>query len=425
MNRKDIVNEYNIICRNYYGDYDLNNESEENMNDYIKLVSIADYSTVLKETQTMEQLVESIYYNFLNIEHIDDGRYTKFYHANFFNLFGSLAMPVVEKYYNKYNRVYDQINYDNVVDFLEEEKISDDLKNVFDYCEKNYLSMDEIFDAKFKILSFNTSSDAMSGQNEKNFICKNQKENNTCLNNLNKFLTSFIIKRGSLDFICLQEAEGSDEVHRNIENKFPQEFKRVSIEQNNELMTTFYNNRFTLDRNDGMVSGNTGEGEVEPFLALFFNGWLCVINVHFVSGYVFYVDKLFNTIRSISKKCYEKLGKYQIIIAGDFNNNLKAKNSLSNNIDQIFTGKTSLNPKNNGIVTCCDQRNGLYGDNLKNKIWYNEHNITDHILVSTNQLLADYEYQGAEIIDPRLMISNHAPIYAEFYGKNNYGYILN
>ena len=60
------------------------------------------------------------------------------------------------------------------------------------------------------------------------------------------------------------------------------------------------------------------------YLALFFNNWLCVINIIYSNKNVFKISTIVNSIFDHIKKnnivYYEKIKKYHIIIGGNFKN---------------------------------------------------------------------------------------------------------
>lgn len=403
MNRKKIVDKFNKNCLNYYKNNVLK------INNGLKLISINDVTIINKQIKTERDLIKTIYTNFLNLVSLEGDKYTSYYHSNFFELFNDLAIEIVEKYLLIYHEKYSVINRRNVDRFMKGVNVNDELKKLYNYCVDHYLPLSRIFTGTIKILSYNISWEAMLGQSKKEFICRNQVKDNECTNNLNIFLNRFISINKSIDFILLQEASKSEEIYESINAKYPDQYKRVTIKQGEELMTTIYNRRFNLDQEDNLVTGNLRKNNGRPFLALFFDGWLCIINVHHDHNDSNKIERVFEALRKESEKCYQKLSKYQIIFCGDINHNLKDVK-----LGFGLTGITSDNKINEGKITCCDHKNGLH-DGLKSKLWFGTKSTYDHILVSKNNRIADYEYSGAEIIDPKLMISDHAPVFAKFY----------
>ena len=150
---------------------------------------------------------------------------------------------------------------------------------------------------------------------------------------------------------------------------------------------------------------------------VFFNDWLCVINVHHDHNNRDKIARIFEKIKIESPACYQKLLKYQIILGGDINHNLKKQN-LHITDSKYLTGITSSNPINKNKITCCNTFNGLYGNyQYYNYRFWNTNDTYDHILISNDGLIEEEMYQGGIIVDPEYKISDHAPVYSRLNVK--------
>ena len=407
IHNKQCLDYYSNSPKNYYGykiDF-INNNNNKFLN---KISKLLDFEFIINYVFN-----KYFYYTIIN-------NYLGFYYNNFSLMFLKIYDIFLVKWINEKTKNYRSISnkfiIDIIIDYQDQLKIK--LFNLYKYCKEKYIKIDDIYNGKISILSYNISWEAMVGQNKKNFICRGQVYNNECLKNIQKFFIDFN-KENQLDFILLQEASKSEEIFNEINYNFQGIYAIITIEQKFEKMTTIYNKiKFTLDRENYMVYGNLKKGHGRPFLALFFNNWLCIINVHHDHDNYNKIGRVFKAIQENSLECYEKLKKYQIILAGDLNHNLKNQKLSFDNFKNL-KGITSSNPLNKNKITCCDSKYGLYGKyqyyNFFN--FMNTNDTFDHILISENNYIDDDNYNGALIIDPGYKISDHAPIYAQFFLK--------
>lgn len=272
---------------------------------------------------------------------------------------------------------------------------------------------------EFRVLSFNISWEAMEGQKNKMFICKGMDDpnKNKCLSNLNSFLEDVIPDYG-LDIILLQEVSREQHIIKTI-RKF-KDYKYKLVKVNKEKMMTIYDSTFlTLDSEYNEIHGSIDKvGGSRPYLALFFNDQICIVNAHHDHNDK---DKIIRIFKSIARddvegKFIEKMKKYQIILGGDINHNLINQNMQVKNIEKSFISSTLNNPVNEGLYTCCDIYNGLYSKNLytsyfKLNKYFGTEDSYDHILFSVGDMIIE-DYDGAEIMDPKAKISDHAPVYS-------------
>lgn len=280
------------------------------------------------------------------------------------------------------------------------------ISKIFDYPK-----ISDLYNMKLKLLSFNISWEAMSGQNNKTFICKGmgKGKRNECLNNFKTFLKN-TIKEGKFDIILLQEAENISEFIFDI--CINTDMSYIERKVGKETIITIYNKvKLELDNNHSCFYGNisTKENDDRPFLCLFFNKELCIINIHHDHNDIDKIDRLFSRILQVSPICIDKLSNYQIIIGGDFNHELENINK-SKILRKEFVGKTRK-------FTCCDEDNGIWNKKgslselISEKIKYR----SDHILISRKDRIIEELYNGATVINTEMMISDHAPIFSELY----------
>ena len=131
----------------------------------------------------------------------------------------------------------------------------------------------------------------------------------------------------------------------------------------------------------------------------FFNGDLCIINVHAghntnnnIDTFDEYLEDFLN---QYSKKCrnefIQKLQTYKIIMLGDMNSNIKHFNHITiDGVKRELHGRTLK-------ITCCGDVKIMDGNN-------NNHGAYDHILSSFSKSFVTKVYEGLEFH------SDHNPV---------------
>lgn len=265
-----------------------------------------------------------------------------------------------------------------------------------------------------RVLSYNIFYKAMSNDPIYKYctqIIENKRHKisyTICLENVSRFIE----KNRSYDFVCLQEA-----TNWNILRKITPCLNKMNYyhyQSGKEEMVTFYDPKYQLDMDNNQITGHMGSIG-RPFVVLFFSVKLCIINVH--AGHhkdIYNFDKhLARTLKKNSKydidRIIDKLKTYDIIMAGDFNDDLRLvsdENNFRILTDPFFGIKKgrALYGINNK-PTCCDPK--LLAKNLKKSF--------DHILCTfpSNQIVY-------EDIDYPIKASDHVPVISKMY--KNIGY---
>lgn len=250
----------------------------------------------------------------------------------------------------------------------------------------------------YKILSLNLMWEAMDVNNArktererpKNYpkdCIETERENTVCLENVSKFVDD----HQPYDFVGFQEATNWD-----IIKKLSTTLDNMGFVQHGRLekmVTYFDKNKFTLE-NITIEGGNRVEnGQIRGrlFQILFFEQRICVINVH--AGHVGDIYKFDEHLKDVlnldiykeKEAIYmEKFKTYNIIMFGDFNNDLADGNKYKDPEEKgfhVFKGFFEDVPEGRELFgiskqnTCCDIR--VTGDPHGFKF------IADHILSST------------------------------------------
>lgn len=228
-----------------------------------------------------------------------------------------------------------------------------------------------------KILSYNifwramVNSETAAGITEddaknKVQLCKtdpSDKAVTVCLSNVVKLINN----NGPYDFVGLQEAtnwkliqERSSDLQNISMNtcsiKFGDPILNTTYKEN---MVTFYNKKYILDSDINTIKGFLQDAG-RPFIILFFNNNLCVINMH--SGhhalnskeyknngdlndlFTIYLPKFINKFDQ--PEIYKKINTYDLIVMGDMNNHLPKTVIVGDNRKLFNVNK---------IPTCCDK----------------------------------------------------------------------
>lgn len=224
-----------------------------------------------------------------------------------------------------------------------------------------------------------------------------------CLSNVSKMIES----HGPYHFVCLQEASNWN-IIRGITPTL-KKMKYVSHKLDLDEIITFYDGSYQLDLSENILKGYMADIN-RPLLVLFFQNNLCVINLHaghytkspspdkrgkYYTKDIYFLDIYIKELlenNSNGEIYLEKFLTYDIIISGDFNDDLP--NGL-----KIFNRKLY---GINRVPTCCD--NKLENRALKFSF--------DHIL-STVQ-------NNISTVVPVKLASDHIPIIATL--SKNIGY---
>lgn len=212
-----------------------------------------------------------------------------------------------------------------------------------------------------------------------------------CLDNVSKIIQSY----GPYDFVCLQEATNWRTIHEITPTL--QEMAAVSQRFDLEEMVIFYDqNKFKLDERANRLVGYMADRN-RPFVILFFQGNLCVINVHAGHHYDIYRFNRYlqQALEGASAEFLPKLKTYDIIMMGDFNNELKKGFSI---LGRRMYGI-------NQTLTCCDK-------SLENK---KQRSAFDHVL-------STYPHENQSIVIPTVDASDHLPILSILTKKIGYDF---
>ena len=179
----------------------------------------------------------------------------------------------------------------------------------------------------------------------------------TCLLNV----ATFINNNAPYDFVGLQEATN----WRNIRliSTTLKNMEYINYKSGQAQIVTFYDKKYTLELDTPYIRSymaDTGR----PFIILFFAQKICLINLHAGHGqdinkFDQYVIRALNSLpyQMVAPQMVQKLKTYNIIMMGDFNDNLTSQggNDYSILTDPYFAmpgGRKlyGINKKN----TCCD-----------------------------------------------------------------------
>jgi hypothetical protein len=245
----------------------------------------------------------------------------------------------------------------------------------------------KIDDTNLRVLTWNTNWKNMSATKDApNPLCR--KKSYCAIN-----VVEFIKKQLPLDFIFIQEAITSE--FDILKDSFEFIITKSGPEKIHTMINKEYGNPLKV------ISGEFEKGR--PFHIIVLSNKVCLINVHF--GHNKDLKSELKIIKKTFEDNYDKkeIKKMRIIMAGDFNMNIK---DLPRFLDKNF-GKT----KTKG--TCCisGQKFNFIDKNVLRGI-YNLKNI-DHIFDSSNEIvysltLFPFDEQG--LLQPA---SDHLAVFAE------------
>lgn len=251
----------------------------------------------------------------------------------------------------------------------------------------------EIKNNNYRVLTFNTNWKNMFGEKDApNPLCRKNKvngEKNNCASNV----VNLIKKQLPLDFIFIQEA---------ITGEFDtlkDSFEFIITQSGPEKLHTIINKEY--GKPIKVIPGEFEKGR--PFHIIILDNMLTLINVHF--GHQKVLKSELKKIQSKFEENYDKkfIKKMRIIMAGDFNMNIKELPK--------FLGKKYMKTKTKG--TCCisGQRFNFVDKSVLRGI-YNLKNI-DHIFDSDYDVI--YSLTLFPFDDSGLLLpaSDHLAVFAE------------
>lgn len=220
-------------------------------------------------------------------------------------------------------------------------------------------------------------------------------------------IIDFIDANGPYDFVGLQEATNWQTLH-SISSTLSKMFY-VSYQSGKEQIVTFYSTDHKLDDSDAIITGSV----TRPILITFFNNNLCVINLH--GDHQHSVLDFDNHLIEILEKKYKKkisvilskLQSYDIIMMGDFNEELRDRDSfniLSNKYFGITGGRDLWGINRN--TTCCYE--SFDGRPNKYQVAF------DHILANTKKMSSETIFVSNA--------SDHSPVISKIDTSMNIGY---
>ncbi|AGD92125.1 hypothetical protein LBA_00205 [Megavirus lba] len=254
-----------------------------------------------------------------------------------------------------------------------------------------------------KILSYNVFFKTMSiPPVHKKCEMINDISNGVSYTNCLKNISNFIEQNSDCDFVLLQEATNWDILQQITPVLTNMEV--VHHKYDLEEIVTFFNKKYILDKTHNTIFGYMSDIN-RPFQILFFNNNLCVINLH--AGHnkdIYDFDKhLIRTLKSnkYHKQFIQKLQTYDIIMGGDFNDNLN--DSFRILIDPYFDIEYGRKLYGfNKTPSCCNYNLSMI---KQNKTY-------DHILSTLSDNISE--------IKTISMASDHMPIIAII--KKHIGY---
>ena len=252
----------------------------------------------------------------------------------------------------------------------------------------------EIKNDNYRVLTFNTNWKNMFGEKDApNPLCRKKKvngvNNSICASNV----VNLIKKQLPLDFIFIQEAITSEFDTLKDSHEF------IITQSGPEKLHTIINKEY--GKPIKVIPGEFEKGR--PFHIIILENMLTLINVHF--GHQKVLKSELKKIQSKFEENYDKkfIKKMRIILAGDFNMNIKELPK--------FLGKKYMKTKTKG--TCCisGQRFNFVDKSVLRGI-YNLKNI-DHIFDSDNDVvysLTLFPFDDSGLLLPA---SDHLAVFAE------------
>lgn len=262
-----------------------------------------------------------------------------------------------------------------------------------------------------KILSYNIYFKAMRTETTYQ-VC--QSKSSLIYNNCLKNVSDFIQENGPYDFVGLQEATNWSIINKITPTLSAMHHINIkSTADAVEEIVTFYSKDYELDKTENILYGHMADIN-RPFVILFFKNKLCVINLHAghyvpkivantnmyshivsdIYNFDHYLEKVLETNKT-ADIFIDKLQTYDIIMMGDFNDDLGKFNDDQNFIilkNKFLTGRKlyGVNKK----ASCCD--NTLMANNLKK---------------SFDQILTTFSNNYSKVINVK-QASDHMPIIA-------------
>ena len=249
---------------------------------------------------------------------------------------------------------------------------------------------------EINILSYNICYQCMLKKKEGTvkYLC-----DNSCKQNITSFINSELQNK-DFDFIGLQEASGYDYIIKNSPKLQTMNFEHYK--PGFEDMILFYNKtKYILDKNYMVKSWMHDTGR--PFMILFFNDNICVINIH--AGHrddiTRFDDHLQNTCKGLKHnsvvigkeaEILAKIKTYNIICMGDFNKSITPGFRILN---RPLYGPTAT-------TTCCDSVN----------LFIKNYNINSgEYIGSYDQILTSWNDANSTIVhNPPPPASDHLPV---------------
>ena len=274
----------------------------------------------------------------------------------------------------------------------------DNIKHIPIEIPQNIISMinTDSFDLEINILSYNICYQCMENKKEGtvSYLC-----NDTCKTNITNFIDSELNKK-DYHFIGLQEASNYNYIIQNTPKLQTMNFEhyRPYLED----MILFYDEtKYKLDRNYMVKSWMKDAGR--PFMILFFNNNICVINIHagHKNDITQFDNHLQDTFKGLKKNSLVigeeaeillKIKTYNIICMGDFNKSISSEFQI---LKRPLYGHTISN-------TCCDSID----------LFKKNYNINSGEYVgSYDQILTSWANANQTIVhNPPPPASDHLPV---------------
>lgn len=143
-----------------------------------------------------------------------------------------------------------------------------------------------------------------------------------CLKNV----SNFIEENGPYDFVCLQEATNWQIIQKIT--PYLRKMIPISYQISMEEIVTFYHEKYTLDAGQNKILGYM-DNINRLFIILFFDNNLCLVNLHAGHNHdIYHFDTHLERIlkenydKKTIQKYLTKLKSYDIVMVGDFNENI-------------------------------------------------------------------------------------------------------
>jgi hypothetical protein len=211
---------------------------------------------------------------------------------------------------------------------------------------------------KIKVLSYNVMWEAMTGRVEH---C----QNGDCLRNV----SNFVKNNAPYDFLLIQEASNWKTIIGHLDMKYIVD--KIGPE---EIITLWDKYTYELDDENYYLFGRLAliQTDNRPIQILFFKQNICLINLH--ADHDFSVGKFDQCVKNmisgfdltIQEEFLQKIKTYDIIMGGDFNNDLVRSTTFF--VDPYFNIQGGRNLYGKTLnKTCCglfEERNGRIFDHI-------------------------------------------------------------